>query len=294
MKRLENAESLTPQQLRSALKDKLREEGRADLVSRLNKCGNPLRLRCADCHLLRDVFTRCDLKWCPSCQRAIAARNAARYAKIAAAAQWPLFVTFTCQHSITDSVDLLRTVRRSHTKLRRLRWWKSAVKGGVVSYEVTNTNGNGWHPHGHALIDCRWLSVRESSPAVGATREQWKAKGRRATAEVAQQWSLCLGRRGTVHVRRVYSGEDGGIGAAVAEVLKYSVKGTDLVKVDSPIGPLIDTLDRTRLLCSWGSFYRHSAVKRERCAPSMCQCGSCSWLPEEVLDKRLRNELSRR
>lgn len=276
-------ESLSPIELRAELIGRLDSEGRPDLASRLAKCGQPLRLRCLGCDEPRDVFTRCDLKWCPSCQRAIAARTAERYARIAAECQWPLFVTFTCQHDTNDDVDLLRSVRRSHTKLRRLRWWKKCVAGGVISFEVTNKGANGWHPHGHALIDCRWLSVTESTPARGADKATWRRKARRAVEEVAAQWSLCLGRTGSVKVRRVYQGDDGSIGAAVHEVLKYSVKGAELCAVQEPIGGLIDVLDRTRLVCSWGSFYRHPAVKRQRGKPALCECGCSDWCPQDVL-----------
>lgn len=279
-------ESLTPVELREKLIKRLDREKRPDLASRLSKCGHPLTLRCAGCTAGRDVFTRCDLKWCPSCQRAIAARTAQRYAKIAEECQWPLFVTFTCEHNCEDDVELLRDVRRAHTKLRRLRWWKKAVVGGVISFEVTNKGANGWHPHGHALIDCRWLAVNETTPARHATKDVWKRKATRACAEVAEQWSLCLRRTGSVKVRRVYIGDDGSIGAAVHEVLKYSVKGSELVDVEEPIGGLIDVLDRTRLVCSWGSFFRHAAVKRERKAPAMCKCGCTEWCPEEFFDRK--------
>jgi len=274
-------ESLSPIDLREELITRLDSENRPDLASRLAKCGQPLRLLCNGCLAPREVFTRCDLKWCPSCQRAIAARTAQRYAAIASECQWPLFVTFTCEHDVDDDVALLRSVRRAHTKLRRLRWWKKCVAGGVISYEVTNKGANGWHPHGHALIDCRWLSVTESTPGRGADAATWKRKARRAVEEVAAQWSLCLGRRGSVKVRRVFAGDDGSIGAAVHEVLKYSVKGSELVSAPVPIAGLIDVLDRTRLVCSWGSFYRHPAVKRQRSAPAMCGCGCADWAPEE-------------
>jgi hypothetical protein len=279
-------ESLSPTELREELIARLDEENRPDLASRLSKCGKPLVLRCASCTSPRHCFTRCDLKWCPSCQRAIAARTAQRYATIAESCTWPLFVTFTCEHDTNDDVGLLRSVRRAHTKLRRLRWWKRAVIGGVISFEVTNRGENGWHPHGHALIDCRWLSVSETTPARNASKAQWRTKARRAVEEVAQQWSLCLGRKGSVKVRRVWQGDDGSIGAAVHEVLKYSVKGTELIEVAEPIAGLIDVLDRTRLVCSWGSFYRHAAVKRQRAAPAMCACGCSEWCPEDLFVRK--------
>lgn len=278
---------------REAILEKLLAEERTDLAFRLQKCGRPLRLLCQCCQRPRDVLTRCDLKWCPSCQRALAARTADRYARISGALQWPLFVTWTVQHDRDDPVDLIRHVRRSHTKLRRLRWFKRAIKGGVIAYEVTHGE-NGWHPHGHSLIDCKWLAVTIGAPQRRASRNEWQRRGKIAAKEVGEQWSLALGRRGSVKVRRCWTDSSGGIGGAVHEVLKYSVKGSDLAKLEVPIAPLIDVLDRTRLVASWGSMYRHPAVKRQRGAPGMCECGSSDWLPEEVAMDQLTRARRRR
>ena len=91
--------------------------------------------------------------------------------------------------------------------MRRLRWWKKRVLGGVVAIEVTRlstkerkrrklsvTTDQGWHPHVHGLLDCDWLAVDESKPGPTATKEQWKRKATAAANELAEQWSLCLGR----------------------------------------------------------------------------------------------------
>lgn len=281
---------------RGALLLKLRAEGRLDLAARLAKCGQPLTLRCQDCTRPRHVLTRCDLKWCPACQRALAARTAGRYARIAAHCKWPLFVTFNCIHTRDDGTELLRTVRRAHTQMRRLRWWKARVPGGVIAYEISRLTvgerkkrrlgaDKGWHPHGHALIDCKLLAVDESAPRVGAPRDEWARKAKAACDEVAEQWSLCLGRRGSVAVRRVWLDPEGTINGAMHEVLKYSVKGAELAEQEAEVGPVIDELDRCRLVVPFGSFHGHPDAKRRRLAPSACDCGCCKWLPEEVIER---------
>jgi hypothetical protein len=274
---------------RRKLMAKLDAEGRPDLASRLSKCGRPMTLRCCSCTDAREVLTRCDLKWCPACQRATVARTADRYARIAADCQWPLFVTWTCQHSLADGPGLMHAVRRSHTKLRRLRWFKRAVAGGMIGFETTFSESAGWHPHGHSLIDCRWLAVTVSQPRFGASKSEWKNVARRAVDEVSQQWSLALGRKGSVHVRRCWTDHSGGIGGAVHEVIKYSVKGRELADSEFPVAPLIDELDRARLVASWGTFYRHPGVKRRRGAPAMCKCGCSEWLPEDILARTAVN-----
>lgn len=289
------AERAAAAELRAKLRAKLEAEDRDDLAERLAKCGEPIRLHCQDCGNMRDVLTRCDLKWCPSCQRALAARSAQRYAKIAELCKWPLFVTFNCAHTKKDDLTLLRKIRRAHTKLRRLRWWKARVPGGVIAYEVSRLNtaarrqrrikaDAGWHPHGHALIDCRWLAVDECEPAHGASAETWRRKARAACDEVAEQWSLCLGRPGSVAVRRVWRDADQSIGGAIAEVLKYSIDGAKLADSDYAAGPVIDMLMQTRMLCSFGTFHGHTAIRRTHLAPQPCDCGCMNWVPDAVVN----------
>lgn len=279
-----------PHAARKKLMAKLDREGRGDLADRLAKCGRPLTLRCVCCTSAREVLTRCDLKWCPACQRATVARTADRYARIAADCQWPLFVTWTVKHSLADGPGLMHQLRRSHTKLRRLRWFKRAVKGGLIGYETTWSEEHGWHPHGHSLLDCRWLAVTVTHPRFGASKTEWKNFSRRAVEEVAQQWSLACGREGSVHVRRCWKDSGGGIGGAIHEVIKYSVKGGELAECAGEVAPLIDELDRSRLVTSWGSFYRHPGIKRRRGEQAMCACGSCDWLPEDILARTAVNE----
>jgi hypothetical protein len=211
-----------------------------------------------------------------------------RYEGIAKDARWPLFVTFTTKNfadADEDGFDFVRHIRRSFTKLRRLRWFKKCVAGGCASIEVTNT-GNGWHPHIHALMDCRWFAVCESAPRVGASKAEWKNRAERNAKDLAEQWSLCMGRPGSVVTRRVWRRDAGDTKPITREVLKYSAKGSDLIECEGRIAPLIRMLMASRLVVSWGSFYRHPAAKRPMPPPSMCRCGAtASRIPEACIPK---------
>jgi len=277
---------------RIALHQRLASELRFDLAARLAKCGQDLILVCTGCTKTRTAKTRCDLKWCPSCQHALAARTADRYARIMGAIQWPLRVTLTAQNYGYDEPNGIRQLRRAWGKLRRLRWFRAKVVGGVTAFEVTDT-GKGYHFHAHALFDCRWLSVTVTPPKVGATKEEWRKKAKAAATEVGQQWSLCCGRPASVQVRRVWTADKGDIGPALAETLKYSVKGSDLVECDHAIGPLIDELDATRMITSFGSCFGRPEFKRRRSVPAACDCGCQAWLPEEVMIAQVRAESRR-
>jgi len=207
----------------------------------------------------------------------------------AQAVRWPLFVTFTVAHDAGDTWELIRTVRRGMTKLRRQRWFKKAVRGGIDAFEAQNDAG-GLHPHAHCLFDCRWFAISINEPRRGSSADQWKRASRIACKEVAEQWKLCVGREGSVKVRRVWKKDGGDIGAALAEVVKYSVCGADVAAM--PIKravELIRVLDRTRMLCSHGTLYRHPEIKRRKPAPAMCKCGCSDWLPDEVLYKPSRD-----
>lgn len=267
---------------RLALISRLEDEQAYDLATRLEKCGQDLPLLCTNCGLVHVARTRCDQKWCPSCQPRLAARVVARYAPIARKAQWPLFVTFTAKNWDDDGPVIgVREMRRAFTRFRRLRWWRKCVRGGVASLELTHS-GHGYHPHIHALLDARWLSATVPCPRVGATREQWQRAGRQAAQEVGQQWELCLGRPASVKVRRVFGLDQGDIEPAIREVLKYSVKGSELAESKVPVAPMLRELMQTRMLVSWGSFYRDPDLKVPKLPPLACACGATGcYMPEQ-------------
>lgn len=268
---------------RQKLLERLESEHEFELATRLRKCGQRLRLQCGECGTTREAETRCDIKWCPSCAPALSTRTLERYRGLCDSARWPLFVTLTIKNYESDDANFLRPLRRAFGKLRRLRWWKRAVVGGVASIEITNT-GKGWHPHIHALLDCRWLAVTVPEPQH-VTADARAARFRAAAKEVSEQWNLCTGRKAGLKVRRIWKRDGGDPTEAAREVLKYSVKGSDLVGCAERIGPVLRMMEGTRLVTSWGSFFGHPANKRKRKEP--CACGSCgetgTFVPEAVL-----------
>ena len=276
--------------MRDRLKERLAEENAWDLHARLDKCGKPLVLICTSCGTRRHVETRCDLKWCPSCQYALAAATADRYRNIVTLAKWPLSVTMTARNYDYDDPSPIRQLRRSWGKMRRLRWFRRAVPGGVVGFEVTD-NGKGYHVHAHGLFDCRWFAVAEPEPRMGLDKAGWKRKGKAAANEVAQQWTLCCGRPASMHVRRVWKRDEGDIGKALAETLKYGVKGSDIADGARPAAPLIRLLDGTRMITSFGTFFGTKEVRRIRNAPQPCDCGAVGCLmPEHIALGTARGE----
>lgn len=196
---------------------------------------------------------------------------------------FPLRVTLTAKNFDYDETDSLRQVMKAWVKLKALRWFKARVTGGVTAFEITDI-GNGWHVHCHGLWNCQWLSVTTTPPPFGAGRESWNRKGKASSAEVGQQWELCCGRRASVHVRRVWKHDGGDIGPSLADTLKYSVKGSDLVAMKHRVGPLISMLDRTRMIRPFGSLHGHPDVRRVHPTPKPCDCGACgAFQPEDIV-----------
>lgn len=260
---------------------------------RLVKCGQPLNLCCQSCMERRPVETRCKWKCCPVCQPGLVAASARRFTKIAKGCRWPLLVTFSAQHDVHDDVQAFREQRAALVRFRAQRWFKLRVKGGVCAWEVSRLSkrerrarklgrDRGWHFHCHALIDCKWLWCSTPPPRQFASTAERNARIKVIADELNQLWSMALGaRKGDIHIRRVWKDSNGGIDAAIHEVLKYALSGAELADSEYDIEPALWALEKTRMVSGFGSFYRHPDIKRERPAPAMCQCGCSAWIPEE-------------
>lgn len=170
--------------------------------------------------------------------------------------RFPLFVTLTMANVEDLDGGAVRKLRRAFGKLRHKRIWKDRVRGGVACIEVTNI-GNGWHPHLHAVIDCRWLAIKTPAPRNGEALSLRRAKYKAAAAEFSEAWAKCLGQTmASVKVKRAEADE------ICREVVKYSVKGSDLLECVEPIGDLIRCLEMTRLMTTFGTLFGHGRRAR--------------------------------
>lgn len=285
-----DAESLADLYL---LREKLRAENRPDLLAKIAICRQPLDLRCLDCGDKITISQRCKRKWCPCCARQLAAARSAELDFVVERMRWPLFVTLTMQNVDELRSCDIRKLRRAFGKLRHRRFWKDTVKGGVAAVEVTNI-GNGWHPHLHAVVDCPWLAIKTRQPQRTASKGDWEKAIKAAAQELEAHWSKCLGQpSSSVKVKRADR-------ATIAkEVCKYTVKAEDLITEEGEAGTLIDALDGTRLMTTFGTAHGQCVkeIRREAKAAAKlkraerndaeeprCYCGSEDFAPLEVFD----------
>jgi len=189
-----------------------------------------------------------------------------------------MFVTLTMKNVEDLTADAVRELRRAFGRWRRMKN-NSEITGGVASIEVTNI-GNGWHPHLHMVIDCQWLGPSRLRPFHWEKPEVKRECYRLAKLSLENTWAKALRQeRGVVHAKRCSA--DG----VVREVVKYAVKGSDLIESVEPVGRLIDCLKRTRLVTTFGTAHGFKFEKPARTLAA-CECGECletgKWLPQEV------------
>lgn len=265
--------------LRLSVAARLSEAGLLVEGRRLTDCGRPLLLGCVGCHREKEVPARCMRRYCPVCARIRAADLADRYDRVFARLNRPIFVTWTMAHSQEESLpDLLNRLRGAWRKMRRLRWFRSKVRGGVGAIEIAggaSDSASGWHPHIHSLLDCRWLSVVGGEPAPGLSLRARKAVYQAAQREVAEQWSLCLGDRpGSQFMRRAKAG-------TTHEVLKYAVSSEAMLDPGLDVSALVEAMADAKLVSPWGTVRRVLRVVRAEEAMSapaaMCECGCEDW-----------------
>lgn len=253
------------------LRDRLASEGEQELLRRIEPCQKPLILRCLTCKSKKEVRQRCKLRWCPCCAKQLASARATEMDFIVERMRWPLFVTLTMKHgSVIDSADI-RKLRRTFGKLRHRKIWKLRTRGGVAAVELTNDDG-GWHPHLHAVIDCRWLAIKTSPPRTRATRDEWRTACVEAAKELGDLWAKMLDQpTASVRIKRANKR------TIAEEVTKYTVKAQDLIESTVPIGPLIRSMNKTRLMTTFGEAHGQKVCDVRRLAKEYAKAKRAEW-----------------
>lgn len=271
--------------MRGKLIERLRREGAEDVAGPLARCGEVIRMTCTCCFATKECHTQCRRRWCPVCQRAISAARLHRFASAASRMQRPLSIMLSHTNE-ADPANAFRTLMPAFKRFRRTKLWKNNVKGGVISYEVTNRFGT-WHDHLHALVDCRWLAISTPEPRKSDTRSVWRKKLKAAKHELSEAWAQCVGQDEAVTwVDRADQGR-------LMEHIKYCVKGSDLLKCESRIAPLLRALKGRRLVQPFGNLYglakQWKLEDDQHTAPLPCErCAAVgSMLPDFLVGQEI-------
>ena len=275
-----NAKKEGQREARTALIHRLRQERAEDLAKPLEACGLEYWLTCTHCGEEHETTTSCKKRWCPVCAPVLSAERHGRWRHAVGKLQWPLFLTLTLPNS--EDPEQLLHLKKAWGRFRRRKIFADKVKGGVGSFEVTN-KGQGWHPHLHAVIDCRWLAVHTPEPHSSDSADLVSLKCEHAQKELAAAWADCIGEpEAVVWVRRVYG--DG----VIDEILKYSVKAQQLLECPDPVAPMLRVIRQTRTLSGFVSLFPLPSPDQEQDVQTACkQCGEEKTLMPSELVTRL-------
>jgi len=238
--------------------------GQPDKAQRCQDCGT--RLTFGECpndgtkYLLQANF--CGQRLCPLCAWRRSMKLTAEVSAVLhlAAERWPerAYVMLTLTQRNVPGQDLAHEVSRildGWSKLQRRREFRE-VSGWLRALEVThNATTDTWHPHLHVL-----LQVKPSYFGRGyVSHARWVALWREV---------LDLDYDPSVDARRVRQRASGdALGAASAEVGKYTVKDTDLTgntpQEASERLLVLDSALAGRRLVAWGGELRKIAKELE-------------------------------
>ena len=199
----------------------------AKAVNRLcDCCSFPVLAVSSDGHP-RLWLSRCRHRLCPFCQRRRAREAAARVGSIVKTFDAPRLITLTLREDGRPLAERVDRISEALRKLRRLRAWKSRVRGGVATFEVTTgANGDGWHVHVHMIVEGLYYPQRL----------------------LAEDWLSCTGDSSIVDIRAVHDRA-----RTARYVSKYVAKSADLTSwTPQQIREYAATFRRRRMICTFG------------------------------------------
>lgn len=234
---------------------KLRSVDRMPEADGLDHCHSErFWAKCGGCHKARSFWNRCDRFYCPMCVSRLSNDRRESVEWWVTQISQPKHVVLTVANTGILTKAMVVEFKGFFAKLRRRAFCRN-WKGGFYSLEVTN-EGNGWHLHLHALVDCRWIDA----------------------GQLAKEWHAANG--GCGHIVKV---KDCRKGDYLREVTKYAVKGSTLAKwTGAEIATFIDSFTGVRTFGVFGSLYGKRTEWREWLEQvgndrNKCECGACNW-----------------
>lgn len=176
----------------------------------------------------------CQLRFCPVCSWRKALKSSAiLYTNLSQFQDVNfLFLTLTIKNcQLEDLKDTLKHLSESFIRLKRKDEFKKIVKGYIRALEVTISDDGSMHPHFHILL--------QVSKSYGKHKSYYLTQ-----SQLTDIWQECLkvDYKPIIDIRSIKSknNNDNSLIAAVCETVKYTLKSSDLLKMNEDSFPLLD------------------------------------------------------
>ena len=170
----------------------------------------------------------CRVRLCPTCQWRRTLKTFSQMQRIMAAVEADkprayLVLTLTIRNCEPDQLnDRLDQMSKAFNKLIQYKRFQNAVLGWYRGTEIThNLTENTYHPHFHVVLAVNSSYFHDSKRYI--PQKEW-----------VQLWkkAMRLDYDPNVDIRRVKGNDPASVSAAIAEIAKYTVKGSDYLIPD--------------------------------------------------------------
>lgn len=176
----------------------------------------------------------CQLRFCPVCSWRKSLKTASVIYSNLLKIENPhfIFLTLTIKNcEIFDLKDTLKLMSISFSRMRKTTQWQNSIKGFIRSLEITVANDGLMHPHFHILLQVNSSYLKHKKTYI--TQEDFTSMWKN---------SLKVDYKPIVHVVTIKPKSDtkDSLLSSVAETIKYTLKSSDLLKMNKHTFPLLD------------------------------------------------------
>lgn len=176
----------------------------------------------------------CNLRFCPLCSWRKALKSSAiLYSNLSKMENVKfLFLTLTLKNcDIVDLKDTQKLMSDAFARMRKTKEWIKSIKGYIRALEITVSNDGKMHPHFHVLL--------QVSPSYGKNKGYYLSQ-----SDFTQMWqdALRIDYSPVVDIREIRPKNDtkDSLISAVCETVKYTLKSSDLLKMNKYTFPILD------------------------------------------------------
>lgn len=226
-------------------------------AKKMLSCGSPMIYECKGCGSKVMGSRSCDTRICPSCNRRRFKRLLKRYSSLLFKMKRPRLVTLSIKNPKFLFKDSFQELRRFWNLLRRQKYYRARILGGIYSMEVTFTK-NDWNLHMHVLYDGSYIPQKQLS----------------------EDWGELTGSP-VVDIRQAKKN-------TVCEIIGYSTKNVKLPNVHA-YAEYLHAVDTLKLFQSFGKFYNYGSFESRLRVCAVC--GGSSWIIHRFPDPVLLHEV---